>query len=228
MYSEEEKAKMIANRMQNINDGRERWSSIISSIFSGVPVSKKTWNNSNDIVETLNILAKVKNTNHVFCPRGGGFDLTGSRLSVEANCIELLSDGSTTIVKPESLTFYPFGSDSQFYYFRLETRELDPSGVYDHISGGYEEVCELSPGEYVDRSIWDYGYYGSDEDGNEQPLDESARPVIREFNGSFVIFGKYSDYNLDSGTYDGRHNKKTAIEFANYIRNHTDHDALQP
>ncbi len=70
----------------------------------------------------------------------------------------------------------------------------------------------------MERYVWDQGYYGQDDKGNDLSLPEEARSIIREFNGSFVIFGKYSFYNKDSSTYDGRHNRGTSERFAQYIQ----------
>ncbi|MGF7036399.1 serine/threonine-protein kinase [Paenibacillus mucilaginosus] len=188
-----------------------------SGDFPGGVQDKSEWTDLISIVDILRKIGEYPDTNHTFPPRGGGFDLTGAVLSDEHECIELLSGGSTFIAKPAKLVFNAPGTDPQFHYFRLETRELKPSGVYKGVAGGYEEVCELSPGQYVDRSIWDHGYYGLDENGYDKPLPKEARPVIREFNGAFVVFGKYSYYNRLNGTYDGIHNKMSGDSFYKQI-----------
>lgn len=62
-------------------------------------------------------------------------------------------------------------------------------------------------------------FLGYDEDGREIKMPDTARIVTRMINGgSFVIFPKYSLYNRNSATYDGRHNKVTNEEFASYIK----------
>lgn len=67
----------------------------------------KRWTTLTDIVKTLNALASKKQMVHSFLPRGGGLDLSGSKPSSEANCIELNLSGQTHIGLPESL--YPSG-----------------------------------------------------------------------------------------------------------------------
>jgi serine/threonine-protein kinase len=223
-YSAEWEREVAENMKRRVKEGMERWNEIINKLFPvSVPKSME-WSTVKDISVVLNLIGQVPNTNHIFCPDGGGFDLTGSAISVESGCIELKSDGSTTIIKPRRLTFHAINSDPNWHYFYLETNTLSPSGVYDYddtdslIQRTSEEVCELAPGDYVERSIWDYGYFGSDENGDPLPLSNSARPIIREFTGSFAVFGKYSYYNQDNSTYDGRHNKLGPIGFDQYIK----------
>ncbi len=225
-YSEEWYKEVAELHSKRDIEGKKRWSDLINSIFPHGAIHEATWTQIDQITKILDLIGRVRNSNHMFCPRGGGFDLTGSGRAGEQGCIELLSDGTATIVRPDKLTFYAFGSDSQWYYFHLETAKLKPSGIYDSSNGAYEELCELSPGEYEERYVWDQGYYGRDENGKEMRLPEEARPVIREFNGSFVIFGKYSAYNKDSSTYDGRHNRVTVKAFSEYIQGNTDHHPL--
>ncbi len=218
--------EMFELREKRDVEGKKRWTDLINSIFPHGAIHKATWTQIDQIVTILNVIGGVDNCNHTFYPRGGGFDLTGSGRAAEVGCIELLGAGTTTIVKPGKLTFYAFGSDPQWYYFHLETETLNPSGVYESSNGKYEELCELYPGEYEERYVWDQGYFGEDDKGRELRLPAVARPVIREFNGSFVIFGKYTDYNKDTSTYDGRHNRGTTEAFSQYIRGYTDHHPL--
>jgi hypothetical protein len=221
-YTEEWEKEFAQNKRSREAVGEIRWANLIKSIFPSGPVCEKLWGGIDEIVDILQQIGEVDNTNHMFCPGGGGFDLTGAGRAGEVGCIELLTAGAARIIKPAKLSFHAFGSDPLWYYFRLENKRLEPTDVYESVSGNSEELCELSPGEYVDRSYWDEGYYDSDENGYLESLPEEARPVVREFGGSFVIFGKYSTYNLDNSTYDGRHDKGTSEQFADYIRKHTD------
>jgi hypothetical protein len=201
------------------------WEATIKDIFKKFknPTPHNTeWHGEGPIIEVLNALGKEQ-LSHMFFPTRGGQDLLGARPSVERDCIELLDGGCPTIVKPDKLTFHFFGEDNyEWAYFRLETRTLQPSGVYDDYDSDFykehpaEELTELSPGEYVDRSVWDAGYYGYDERG-EKRLPKEARVVSRAFRGAFVFFAKASTYNRTSGTYDARHNKMSSEEFEKHI-----------
>lgn len=195
----------------------KQWKTFLFDLFPGTIPKSFEWKSISEILFVLNKIGSQYNMNHLFFPTGGGLDLTGAKSSYEEGCIELLFDELSYIVKPQSLCFESFGDEYEWAYFRLEADFLEPSGVYDELSRDLEELTEISPLEYVDRSIWDYGYYGTDEDGNEIPLPDTARTIIRFFSGSFVIFAKGSIYNRTSGTYDGRHNQMNSTEFRSHI-----------
>lgn len=215
--------------MDFIERNKKDWIEIQEKIFhTGLP-ERKEWNNRNEIVNVLKIIGSIRNSNHMFFPRGGGLDVEGADISVEDNCIEINTGGLIEILKPSRLIFHSFNADPQWNYFRIETLNLEPSGIYEdkdysdeenesspeeNLSNFYsdEELCELSPGVYISSIYWDEGEY----DGEKLPT--SARVVTRHFKGSFVIFQKTSIYNRNSSTYDGRHNKMTDEEFRNYIQ----------
>ena len=192
---------------------RQDWIDIQKKIFATELPTKYEWKNLQKIVDVLSTIGSVNNSNHMFYPRGGGLDIDNAYLSSEEGCIEIDTGGLIDIVKPSRLIFNSFqDAEPQWNYFRLETRELEPSGVYDFEDYSDEELCELSPGKYIDRSYWDEGKY----EGNRLPSE--ARVVTRHFSGSFVIFQKTSIYNRNSSTYDGRHNKMTDEKFREYIQ----------
>lgn len=196
--------------MEFFEKNKIEWSETISELFpSGVPNSCK-WNDIKDIINILNIVGK-RNLNHMFYPNGGGLDLTGASESYEPNCIELHTGGLFDIIKPKELMFEKITGDNEWSYFRIETDNLLPSGIYEHTDSEYEELTELEPTKYVNRSVWDQNEYQG------KPLPESARVISRYFKGAFVIFRKTSIYNQSSGTYDGRHSKMSAEEFKDYI-----------
>ena len=77
----------------------------------------------------------------------------------------------------------------------------------------YEVVSELSPGNYYPDYILEDRTYYSD----QYLIPDNARQISRMFRGTYVIFCKRSSYNLDSSTYDARHNKMGTEEFREYI-----------
>ncbi|MEQ8813033.1 MAG: protein kinase [Imperialibacter sp.] len=198
-----------------------QWFEIQTKLFPTSIPSRVIWEDINDIVKVLKLVCSYKDLNHVFLPTGGGLDLIDVRLSHEVDCIELdlqLID----IVKPNRLLFESFGYYHEWNYFRLEAKELEPSGVYKSAAGtphfhkinDKEELTQLYPGRYEDYNYLEERSY-RDDDGNYY---EDAKTVTRWFRGSFVIFCKRSAYNLDRSTYDGRHNKMTTEEFREYIQ----------
>ncbi|WP_341906643.1 hypothetical protein [Fluviicola taffensis] len=193
------------------------WIEIEGKIFpSGLP-ERCEWTDINEIVNVLKTIGSIRNSNHMFFPRGGGLDLEDANISVEENCVEIDTGGLIDILKPSKLIFHSFKAEHEWNYFRLETLELKPSGVYEGNEYSDEELCELSPGNYVSRGYWDEGEY------NQEKLPSTARVVTRHFRGSFVIFQKTSTYNHNSRTYDGRHNKMTDDEFRKYIQDVISH-----
>jgi serine/threonine-protein kinase len=213
---------VMSNEEKEVN-----WSNFINNFFPGGVPETKLWTGASVIAEQLNNIgyAKSRAFNHTFMPGGGGLDLTSAQIStLEPGCIEINFDSIKHVVKPSKLYFHSFYSDPQWFYFRLETDNLKPSGVYKNSAGlDFEEVCRLPEGELIDRSYYDYGYYRSDESGREIRLPSGSEVVIRQFGGSFVIFGKFSAYNQNSSTYDGRHNKMTNDEFRSHIQSVIDY-----
>lgn len=170
------------------------------------------WVDLDTIVKILNDIGTNAPNNHMFFPVSGGLDLRGAVLSHETGCIELRTDGHPSIVRPRSLQLEKFKNDAdgEWTYFRLNLAPLSP--VNGDPSRHREELTELAPGTYEERSLLD----GHD-------VTASARGVSRWFKGAFVIFAKGSTYNLSPSTYDGRHSlgrkykETTADAFRTYI-----------
>ena len=197
----------------------------LGAIFpSGLP-AHKNWTNAGEIVAILNKIS-APDLCYGFYPDGGGNDLLGAKHSRESNCIEMNLGSKQTgnVVKPLSLDFHSFsGEADEWAYFRLETNELEPSGIYDKLSFDLEELTELPDGQYRERSAWDSGVVGHDENDHEIPLPKGSRLVVRFFKGSFVFFAKGSLYNKNTGTTDGRHDKVTAAQFRTHIKEVSEH-----
>lgn len=188
------------------------WKHIHKKIFGDAIPKHCEWTNLDDIISVLNNIGQVEGSNHMFFPDSGGLDLKGSKKSNEKEAVELMM-GVSYIVKPRRLIFEYIDDDFEWNYFRLETGDLAPSGVYEHYSDDFkmEEVLELRPGKYIKRHYWDAGTY------NDEILPKNARPVVRYFRGAFVIFKKTSIYNNNPGTYDARHEKLGSEGFKKHI-----------
>lgn len=208
------------NRWKQLNGNfhlrnNNQWIEILNKLFPVSIPQRVVWIEIEKIIQVLQILGSTKDLNHLFLPESGGLDLIDARKSVEDNCIELDLQ-SIYIIKPQRLIFESFGEDLSWSYFRLETGDLQPSGVYESDSFKIQElVSELNPGQYDKFEIAERRSYYRDIGYN---IPENTRHVTRYFNGNFVIFNKRSHYNLDLSTYDGRHNKMETTEFRNYIQ----------
>lgn len=214
------------------------WKEMVVNLFG--EESNVTIKGRDEIVKYLNKVGSSKALNHTFIPSGGGLDLTGAAYSNESGKVELKFGSTSLIVNPGSFSLHKIGDNPEWWYFRLDTQPFEPSGVYDEdpednqevdafksasnrevewqMSYYGEEVLEIEPGEYLERSYWDLSHLGYDEYGDEIPLPQYARVVTRKFNGgAFVIFPKFSAYNHNPSTYDARHNKMDDYGFKQYI-----------
>lgn len=200
----------------------QQWFEMQTRLFPTSIPHRVAWTNNVDIVKILKTICLYNSLNHGFLPNGGGLDLIDAHLSREEGLIEL-DFGKIHIIKPKILLFESFNHEYHWNYFRLELDNLTPTcvnqyndvGEYSEIRLGFEEVSELSAGNFYPNSIlenrykYDKGYL----------ITEYSRQVTRWFKGSFVFFCKRSSYNQIRSTYDGRHNKMSNDKFRDYIQN---------
>jgi len=189
------------------------WTELMQLLFPLGAPERATWADIDAICIVLNEVGKVRALNHMFFPNGGGNTITQVSRAGEEGFIVIEALG-TSILKPLKLTFESPGVGSKWNYFRLEAAQADPTGISEIGDDRFEEyLTEIEPGTYESRDLWEYQGYGDDEE-----LPETARPVGRYLRGSFVIFSTRSPYNLDSSTYDARHEKMSEDEFRDYIK----------
>lgn len=189
-----------------------KWEGLVKSIFNGNVPERYEWTDIQDIVLILNKIGSSDALNHTFFASGGGLDLIDAIQSHEKGCIEINCNGLVNILKPKKLMFeYFLEGDYEWSYFRIVADNLPSSNVYENLNSNDEELTELSPCNYVDRSVWDANEF------NGQPLPLNARVVIRILSGDLVIFNKASLYNTNPSTYDGRHSKYGVEGFRKHI-----------
>jgi len=190
-------------------------------LFNNQIPEQAMWEDTEEIINICNFLGRHHILHHTFLPSGGGLDLHGAGASAEPGCVELYfndSGRSANIIKPDRLIFQSFGAPYDWAYFRLETKMLRPSGVYENHQGLSEELTEITRGNYEEKRCWNAGSYGLDDGGNELPLPTESRLITRHFSGSFVISARGSVYNALSDTYDGRHSSMSTEGFREYIK----------
>lgn len=213
--------KRLGEWLALINDFHHQnlveWTEVQRVLFPVSVPKRAVWTDVDSICAALQEVVKVKSLNHMFYPEGGGNTITGISHAKESGMIALhVGERGVDILKPQKLSYESFGSDQAWNYFRLEAESIQPTGVYKLSSSSVvsEELTELQPGKYVNFSHWQNDEYKG------ESLPDSARPITRYLNGSFVFFSTRSHYNLNSGTYDGRHNKMDEDEFRAYIAKH--------
>ena len=198
------------------------------------PGQSRTWTGQSAIARVLDPVMGA-NLNHSLLPGGGGLDFEAVGPSREPGCLEFtIGDRVAYIGRPKSLTFERLEADGESF-FLLELDRLDPSGVYPREEDDLEqedrgarrirqseELVELSPRDYVSRSVWDRGFLRYADDGSEIPLPRSARLANRWFKGKVLIVAKSSLWNSVAETYDGRHNQMTSADIRSVIERSLD------
>lgn len=205
-----------------------RWKSRLDQLFPTSIPDQKRWTDPDQIADTISQAALPGDQAHAWLnlPDSGDIDLYGASAHEEDGCVLLETDPDQeagTLVRPEYLELNVPDEDGRLAYFWLEAQQLPPSGVYDDRSGWiYEEVCELRPGDYKPRTVYDRGGTRN-ADGSIDSLPPTARPVIRYFEGSFLISCKASPYiqNVPPGSpgpADGIHADMGPDEFRKFMR----------
>ena len=144
-------------------------------------------------------------------------DVSDVRNSRERGCLDfIVSEQSFYVGHPSRLFFEHISSAPINSFFLLELGTLEPSGVYDETERGSEELIDVNE-EYLEREVWDRGYLGHDENGDEIPLPEHSMLVVRFFRGKMLIVSKGSIWNGIPATYDGRHDNMTPRQIREFI-----------
>jgi len=190
------------------------WIEVQNRLFPQGSPTRATWTGLEDIINVLREVSSTQGLNHMFMPDGGGLAISHVEAANEHGFLKL-DGGVCVVLKPSKLTFESFGAGSIWNYFRLEAEAIKASGTegaYEPDNGYKEVICEITPGSYVGIDAWDDNEY------EDEPLPAGAHPLSRYLKGSFVLFSTRSHYNLDSKTYDARHERKGEEAFRTYIQ----------
>lgn len=192
---------------------KAEWDFIIQEICPSQAESL-SWRKVDTIVNVLSSISKLGFLNHVFLPNKGGLDLIECQLSNQKGYIELNLNNITRVIKPKRLSLETF-DDPQWNHLFLETEEIAPSGVYEYdISSNPTEeyLLEIEPGKYIEPYHANYGHFKG------KTLPSSSRSITLGLKGIYVIFPKYSFYNLGIDGYDGLQNfYNTPEKFRGFI-----------
>ena len=194
------------------------WFELQGKLFPLGTPERSIWTEKNAIVQVINELSKAKSLNHMFFPNGGGHTITGASIAAEEGFIALhVEEKKVELINPSRLTYESFGADPSWDYFRLESNEVEPTGIPNTLNhkGISEELTEIYPGVYSDYLSWAYNEYEG------EALPDNARRAQRFLNGSFVFFCTTSIYNRLDGkydAYDAGHNLISEDGFRDLIR----------
>lgn len=208
---------MSMEREKFIEQVLQFWTTAIAKVAGNNPPVSETWRGIDSIRTALRPFM-AKDRNHAHLPTGGGLDMLSVDDSVEPGCLEFgIGERAAWVMKPESLTLEYIPESPIDSFLLLELAELQPSGTYEQRETEREELAELVRGDYVERGVWDDGYFGHDEEGREIPLPNESRLVTRWLKGKILIVAKGSLWNGRPATYDGRHNAMKAIDIRTII-----------
>lgn len=188
---------LTASEIEHRNANIVAWSERLRDIFGDSLPQRRQWRGVREIARVLGQVCG--DLNYTFAPHElGGSNLLGARPASEAGCLELDFGNDPSIVKPAELHFESFGATTGWAYFRLETTPLAPTGLHEGTEDWpFEIVLELSPGHYVDMSVWD-----SRED-SDRVVPTSARPVHRRHRGgAWLVVAQMSPLNFGDAGYD--------------------------
>ncbi|MGV2166178.1 hypothetical protein ACQZ40_07355 [Agrobacterium sp. 16-172Ci] len=194
---------------------RSLWVDTINQFASGDATI--SWDDIDDIVRVMSPFMG-SNKNHAHLPTGGGFDFLSVRKSVERGCIEFqVFSGSAIIAKPRRLVLERLSSDPAQSFLMLELGDLRPAVARDEerteraSNRRQEELLDLGGGDYVERgSVY------------EEDIPDTARNVVRLFNGQVMLVTKGSIWNGTSVTYSGVHDTGTHSEIRKVIQEISD------
>ncbi|MDN3403436.1 protein kinase [Pseudoalteromonas sp. APC 3213] len=223
----EEMEKWVALNRDFEERNLTEWFELQEKLFPFGTPERTTWTDINSIIQVINELSKAKSLNHMFFPNGGGLTVTSASLAEEKGFIALhVGEKMVELINPKKLSYESFGVDPSWDYFRLESNEIEPTGIPNTISyrGMSEELTEVYPGEYSDYTCWEYNEYEGEQ------LPDNARRAQRFLSGSFVFFCTSSIYNQLTGKYDGYnagHNTLSEDEFRDFIKYGSEYSASQ-
>lgn len=154
--------------------------------------------------------------NHAHLPTGGGLDYEAVTASREAGCLDFAVGGrSRDRGKPARLTLEYIKEDPAESFLLLELATLTPR--LSETERLREEFLDLGD-DVVDRSAWDEGHLGYDEQGREIPLPAGAILVTRWLGGKILFVTKGSRWNGTPATYDGRQSERRERDLQELFR----------
>lgn len=187
------------------------WTLLLNHIVSGTRIDISYIFDLQQIIHVLKMITSRRIANHVLLPGMGGLDLLDVEKANEEGCIYMYMQMQTILVRPKGLVIARY-KDSDWSFLLLETEEQQPL-MERH--GEYEElVVEDAPGHYVPGDDAQYGVYNYD---TGEKLPKGSKKLFRQLKGSFMIVPKSGNYNGITSTYDGRHDKMSAIELFRYV-----------
>ncbi|MGR9354503.1 hypothetical protein [Rhizobium leguminosarum] len=182
--------------------------------FGSSPPTSRTWTDPYDCAE---VLRPFMDGNYSFLPPNGHLPLDGVDVHDDGDKLLFnLSESGLLETAPRALRFEYIEKAPIESFFLLELRQMQPTGVYESVDEYSEQVARID-GEDYDYSLMEHGIWHHDEDGNEVPIPEYAKTVLRLLSGKLLIVSQGSMWNHTNKNWNGRHNAMTADEIRSLI-----------
>ncbi|MGO8224748.1 hypothetical protein HA464_06730 [Rhizobium leguminosarum bv. trifolii] len=177
------------------------WRTAIHEAFGDEVPRSRSWSNPYDLAD---VLRHFMEGNYSYLTPDGHLPLMG--VSIHEDGKRLLFDLSETGLLEMLLdraTFEYIEKEPIESFFLLDLKSMPPSGVYDEVRDN-EQVVRVDGVDY-DYSLAEHGIWEHDEEGNEIPLPDDAKTVLRLLNGKLLIVSKGSMWNHSNKTWAGIH-----------------------
>ncbi|MBX4893621.1 hypothetical protein [Rhizobium bangladeshense] len=190
------------------------WNDAIRVAFGSSPPTSRSWTDPYDCAE---VLRPFMVGNCSFLPPNGHLPLEGVDVHEDGGKLMFnLSETDLLETAPRILQFEYIEKAPIESFFLLEMRRMQPTGIYDSVDEYTEQIARID-GEDYDYGLMEHGVWRYDEDGNEVPVPEDAKTVLRLLSGKLLIVSQGSMWNHTNENWNGRHNDMTADEIRSLI-----------
>lgn len=182
---------------------QKEWRFIEKLLFIKPP-QRAFWEDKEEIVNILNLIAKTDQLSH-FIIDFGGDDLKKAELSTREGEILI----NNILIKPQKLVMERIEKNSMWNYFILEIQEDKQK------TDIYNRYALLPDGKLVDDDGIDYGVFDYD---SGVKLPDGYKIVQRYNKGNILFVPKSGFYNAIRAAYDGRHFEANIDTFREYTK----------
>ncbi|MCF3638868.1 hypothetical protein LXM94_02650 [Rhizobium sp. TRM95111] len=189
------------------------WTEAIKSAFGDTPPASTSWQ---DPYECWQVLEHFMLGNYSFLPPNGHLPLRGVHVHEDGKRLLFdLSESGFLEASPALLHFEYIAEAPIESFFLLDLKAMRSSEVYENAEID-EQVVRID-GEDYEYGLWEHGVWHFDEEGNEVPVPEDAKTVLRLLSGKVLIVSQGSMWNHTNETWDGRHTRMSASDIRTII-----------
>ncbi len=209
--------ELIQADLDFLEENSRIWTNAIHQSFGENPPTSVFWSKMFGFFDKI-IPFIGKNLNHTMLPDRGGLDMKYIEKYHEDNFLSFIPDKDVNYIYKFDNAHFEYIEESPVdSFFLVEAGFVEKTDVYDEVNGCSEELVEVEEGYYVNRSVWESRFYFNSKKGEYVNLPDEAKLIKRYLRGKFLIVAKASLWNRDNSTYDGRHNRMSALKIRQTI-----------